>query len=77
MSTRHEFFFLFELDPSGAGHRGMRIAHTVTAAKTHGLMLHREDHPGVTTLQVETDDPDKAVRFKLAVLELPRAEIHE
>lgn len=61
----HSFYFAIVAESNDSSAQE-RVEDIESEAKKYGLTVHTEKLPGVTTIQVETDD-DAAMLFKLSV----------
>ena len=61
----HSFYYAIVAESNDSSTQE-RIENIESAAAQHDLTFNTEKLPGVTTIQVETDDDETAVVFKLA-----------
>ena len=62
----HQFYFAIQSESQRPDDQAKRVTRIQSAASSHGLTCHSETYGDTTTIQVETDDDEIALVFKLA-----------
>ena len=63
----HSFYFVIDQTPGNPQTQNNRVNQIQDAAKRNNLVCHQEKIRDVITLQIETQDDDLALVFKLSV----------